>query len=1011
MIDNYNWTLKLSNLCEDGIISDILREGFSCNGIEKFSDLKGDKTGLPSFLKDQAIYLEQFLNVIISCNYRKYTSGDLINALPQNIKKTFDAIWNSLGVEERMSLCEYFGSPEELLLSLFTEKEQVFGVLNGLSAYDYEYKNKLLSIIVNSLMLYCDCFSDCIYFGRFFNIIIPKDYTHTKDNDKSINNILKEHRTIVNNTHIWEDTFSSLMQNLSVRSKNVLINNGIDKLDCFLSWMRSFPNFNFLDFKNCGKKSAIELEDFRAKVKQVTLKRTVDTDLSLPKPAGENDDKIVDYLVKCLNISLSNDATSWMTENFGSLERFSKDFVSSPQSLFKRLCEHGRPSSYKLCVYFCEIFAKTALSSDDTDIRDGIQALLSIFVQQIDNNRQNLIERMLLTDDKKSLIRIEFNKAVKGLSTRAINVLSNLVDANDSNNIVAFVDKHHDFLSMDKIGRRSSSELYLFHDNLFKHLAQILFSDEDDAEFYFIHAEYPFLEDKEVRFVSSFYSEFGHYPMFFLAARFFIQSKHPWVSMFKDYYGIGMDSSKNLEEIASKSNYTRERVRQIISSFYKWAKAGLSLFAIEKWKDYPFICDTIITKESSNFLHVVASEHIKLTFSAFCRIASLVDDKIIKTFRSADGSMVCVAYSHLIKGFSFAKAIKEFKRISALNRDVDIVIPLYDFFASNEIYWSCCEGSALNKVQIDLAYNALLVIVRELHIGEIDDNGNIVFKANKLNYSDIIYNFISSKGSPMRMEEIRKEFDRKYPNDSHNTEATIRSYIQRDDRIESIGRTSIYKLTSWGGFSGSIPELLTRLLAIKGRPVQSKELAKEALRYRPDSTRRSIISNINQKVNEGELCMFYPDLVGLTDKNYGQNYKILPRTFDDNIKAFVNFVKDNKRFPYASSIGYEGMLYHWYNKTKKLVSLSDSEILAFSKVMKELENSHFPHNSTESCFLSMCKRYKDFVSTNHRLVSDEDSESIFSWFKKSARNYLDWNDNRKYYFQDLMNYIRASVPD
>lgn len=79
----------------------------------------------------------------------------------------------------------------------------------------------------------------------------------------------------------------------------------------------------------------------------------------------------------------------------------------------------------------------------------------------------------------------------------------------------------------------------------------------------------------------------------------------------------------------------------------------------------------------------------------------------------------------------------------------------------------------------------------------------------------------------MRMEEIRKEFDRKYPNDSHNTEATIRSYIQRDDRIESIGRTSIYKLTSWGGFSGSIPELLIRLLAIKGRPVQSRSWQKK----------------------------------------------------------------------------------------------------------------------------------------------------------------------------------------
>ena len=69
MISSYNWTLKSSVLCEDGIISDILCEGLACNGIEKLSDLKSDKVGLPSFLKEQATYLEQFLDVVISCNY------------------------------------------------------------------------------------------------------------------------------------------------------------------------------------------------------------------------------------------------------------------------------------------------------------------------------------------------------------------------------------------------------------------------------------------------------------------------------------------------------------------------------------------------------------------------------------------------------------------------------------------------------------------------------------------------------------------------------------------------------------------------------------------------------------------------------------------------------------------------------------------------------------------------------------------------------------------------------
>ena len=157
--------------------------------------------------------------------------------------------------------------------------------------------------------------------------------------------------------------------------------------------------------------------------------------------------------------------------------------------------------------------------------------------------------------------------------------------------------------------------------------------------------------------------------------------------------------------------------------------------------------------------------------------------------------------------------------------------------------------------------------------------------------------------------------------------------------------------------------------------------------------------------------MFYPDLVGLANKDYGQEYKIISRTFEESLKAFVDFVHENKRFPYPSSRGYEGMLNHWYSKAKKLISLSDSEILTFSKAIKGLEDNHYPHNSRESEFLSFCQSYKDFVSATYRLVSDEDDMDMFSWFTKSAKNYLDWKDNRRFYFQDLLNYIKSSISD
>ena len=80
-------------------------------------------------------------------------------------------------------------------------------------------------------------------------------------------------------------------------------------------------------------------------------------------------------------------------------------------------------------------------------------------------------------------------------------------------------------------------------------------------------------------------------------------------------------------------------------------------------------------------------------------------------------------------------------------------------------------------------------------------------------------------------------------------------------------------------------------------------------------------------------------------------------------------------------------------------------------MIKKFEDYHYPHNPTESYFLSTCQSYKNFVSSTHRMVSDEDDKSMFSWFKKAAQNYLEWKDNRKFYFQDLLNFIRASDHD
>lgn len=822
----------------------------------------------------------------------------------------------------------------------------------------------------------------------------------------------------INKVRIIEESFNELKSLLSVRSRNVLKNNGIDQLEDFLLWSEHNTSYGFLNFRNCGKKSVLELEEFRKRVTELVSSSSLnsaimqdkdqlnyDEDLSEEHPS--NDDNVVEYLERSLDNWKSGKAKDWIIDVYKNLRNFAVAFMTSPDSVFNHIKTKERVFSYELCTSLSEFFAKTTISCKDIQISKDIENKLRIFVQLIDSNRQTLIENMLLTDNKRNLILTKFIKMSTNLSVRGRHALYSIVDTKDIDSIIAFVNAHQDFLSYNKVGRKSTLELGEFKKNFRLFFAQVLFSENNSAEFHVISENFPFLSKEDILFVSSFYSKKGHLPMFFLAERFFVNNKNAGIQIYRDYYGIGIGYTQTLDDIAANTDYTRERVRQIISSLYKWIFKESSLFTKDKWSNYSFIFGNIITIGTSDFQHIVDTEHINLTFFAFCGIVRLIDYKIIEIYSTKAGNDYCIAYSPLIKGFSIASAIKEIKRLSSTKKDVDLTLSLYDFFANNDIYWSkwWSSGTTPDKDQIDLSYKVLLEVVKGLRIGQVDDKGNLILRANKLNYTEVIYNIIKANGAPMHIDEIRKEFSRLYPNDSHNNATTIRIYIQRDERIESIGRTSTYKLKSWEGFSGSIPQLLVRLLSIKSEPVQSSKLAEEALRYRSDSTLKSISSNINQKVNDGTLCMFYPDFVGLTNKVYGRKYKALPRTFDDFLKAFLDFIDKNKRYPYSSSQGYEGMLYHWYNKSKKLISLSDSEIIIFTKAMKEIEPFHYPHNSTEADFQSICLAYKSFVSSTHHLVSDEDDESMFSWFLKSAKDYMSWDDNRKNYFQDLLNFI------
>ena len=75
--------------------------------------------------------------------------------------------------------------------------------------------------------------------------------------------------------------------------------------------------------------------------------------------------------------------------------------------------------------------------------------------------------------------------------------------------------------------------------------------------------------------------------------------------------------------------------------------------------------------------------------------------------------------------------------------------------------------------------------------------------------------------------------------------------------------------------------------------------------------------------------------------------------------------------------------------------------------MKDFEK--IPHTITEKKFLDNCERYKGFVLQTGRMLDKSDEKSLYYWFIGNLRKYASYEDNRRLYFKDLINYLQDKI--
>lgn len=565
----------------------------------------------------------------------------------------------------------------------------------------------------------------------------------------------------------------------------------------------------------------------------------------------------------------------------------------------------------------------------------------------------------------------------------------------------------------------------------------------------------------DIGYAIAFKDRHGHYPMIFLLYKSLsyltererkvvkkvwgmkkctIQSLSKVIPDFSKCYAE-LSQSMLLEEIAIEIGLTRERTRQIYEKAQRRIKSGAlkNIVQYKDWdvygigKDNPFLFPDELNHDRVITEHSFLEEYIQKNWEAEWLSQFIMDMPCISAnylyfinllrgmnpywldeekknvsahYHTKESITPFFFVNNRLKQYNYKGAVREVHRLHEAKKTESVVIPIISYFVDNENYWNGIKPTAIEK---DNVLCLLIWIFQNLCEAQIENN-SILFKANKADYGNILYEILVNVGTRLSRDELferlKKACDKMGLRCNLSNSSQITRFLANDHRIITYGKSSYWGLKEWGESYGSIRELAHHFVMKSKEPIQIDDLTRLIMGSRPDSNENSITAIIRQTTSAGELLLFFGDYIGHPKAKYTQDYIRMPQSFDDWSKAFKEFVLSNKRYPTAG-LEYEGYLYRWYQRARQLTDLSSEEILIIDALEKEL--AFYPHNMTEYNFLHNCNLYKKFVEGNNRMLEENDDSELYKWFNSASFNYSSYNDNRKDYFSQLLQYLSTRL--
>ena len=583
----------------------------------------------------------------------------------------------------------------------------------------------------------------------------------------------------------------------------------------------------------------------------------------------------------------------------------------------------------------------------------------------------------------------------KHLSTRAVHFVEKRIPSFD--NLILYFDKTlNEFRAMcpGSSYKKTLTEIHSFTQFFKKEYFRLCDLNQEELENRLIKDQYPFLLYKQRRFVLEFIAQNGHAPLFFIFHEALRISENRTDKIFCLVNGLFDNKKRSLDEVADAFDLVPERIRQI-SREPTTIKKNIALYEndLKYYKDFfdlPFICE-----DNSLYIKLREQEHLTFSFEIFASIIAQVSD--YQLIRVNDHT-IAISEKSSLSGPVSKECIDKIEALINSKFAQDTEIPI--------------KRIAGNKSK-DADFMSFIIFLLKRVYNLPVENGKILFTQNYINVSNELYDILKENGEPMTVSDIFYKFKEKYPEHSYTEPSQIKVYLYRNEHIRSIGRQSLYALTSWKNvYFGSIRDLMYEIMNDSDEPVHIGEIFEKVTEYYPDTNIKSIASSIQSDTCD-RFISFEDGYFGIKGKNYSEEFskrRINQRTsFEDRMRHFRNFVDAYHRFPLSNGGEEEASLRRWYYNVENCVVEAPSEeaLDEFLAMIEDYNQKGYPRTGYEYEFLANCEKYQEFINSNYTLPTMKNGTDLYYWLKRSMENYDSYVDHRRLYLKNLIYYIQS----